>query len=122
MPRNTEAELLAIVEVPSSASLATFLDTASLLVVENLESAGMTEARLKLIELYLAAHFVTLTYEGGGLVGKKIGDTTEWYQKVSLDAQGFRSSRFGQQALALDSSGVLTGLTTAKPRARFTVV
>lgn len=117
---NTEAELKAIVDVASGDSVQTFLDSANLIVTEDLASSGFSAARLKQIELYLAAHFLTVSVERGGLKAYKIGDTTETYQTQA--GEGFATTRYGQQALALDTSGILLGMSTNKPRALFRIV
>ena len=64
----------------------------------------MSPERISLIEIYLAAHFAIISI--GELTMKKIGDATDDYVKVRL-YDGFRSSTFGQQAIAIDSSGTL---------------
>ena len=66
----------------------------------------MSPERVSLIELYLSAHFAIISI--GELTMKKIGDATDDYVKVRL-YDGFRSSTFGQQAIALDTSGTLRG-------------
>ena len=83
-----------------------FIDTANVYVDTHLvPAAGHSDHILEKIELYLAAHFVALTEEQGGLTRKKIGDADESYANVFEG--GLKSTRFGLQALALDSSGIL---------------
>ena len=97
-----------------------FIDTAHLLIEENLSGAGHSEAMLKKIELYLSAHFVALTEEGGGIIEDKVGDA---YARFSdIYKAGLRQTRYGLQALALDTSGTLEKLSTGKLRAEFRVV
>lgn len=98
----------------------TMIAVANLIVDEHLLDAGHSEDMLTKIELYLAAHFVALTEEGGGITRAKMGDASEGYSDVY--EAGFKSTRFGQTALALDSSGVLTSLATNKLRAEFRVL
>jgi hypothetical protein len=86
--------------------LAIFISNADLIVDEDLAGKGMTDSRLDLIRLYLSAHFAIISI--GELTMKKIGDATDDYVKVRL-YDGFRSSTFGQQAVALDTSGTLRG-------------
>ena len=97
------------------------IDTANLMVNELLvPSAGLTDATLKKIELYLAAHFVALTDEGGGLTRSKLGDSDESIANVY--EAGFKGTRFGQAALALDPSGLLNAATQTNLKATFRVV
>lgn len=101
--------------------MAHFIDTANLYVDTHLvPDAGHTEKILGKIELYLAAHFVALTEEQGGITRSKLGDADESFANV-FEA-GFKSTRFGQQALALDSSGILNRVAQTKLKAEFRVV
>ena len=103
--------------------LDTFIQTADLLVTEELGSRGLSTNRLTQIELYLAAHFATVTYERGGLQSQRIGfqGPEDVYKALDKDDKGFMSTRFGQQAVSLDSSGRLAALSKGKLRARFKV-
>ena len=96
------------------------IDTAHLVVDTHLSGAGLVHDVLRKIELYLAAHFTALTEEGGGITRSKIGDSDESYANVY--DRGFASTRFGQTALALDSSGILAKVSQTKLRAEFRVV
>jgi hypothetical protein len=95
------------------------IDTANLLVDTHLGTT-LSEQVLKKVELYLAAHFVALTEERGGITLSKMGDSSESYANVYT--QGFNSTRFGQTALALDSTGVLTNVAQTQLKADFRVV
>ncbi len=79
--------------------------TANLMVTTHLSTAGHTDKVLELIELYLAAHYVALTEERGGLIESEFGDARERY--ADIYQQGVNSTRYGQTALSLDSSGLL---------------
>ena len=97
-----------------------FINTANIFVDTHLLSASHSDATLKQIELYLAAHFLCLSEEKGGMILDKFGDATSEYQE--LYEAGFRSTRFGQQAIAFDTSGILVGLSNNKLKATFVVV
>ena len=98
------------------------IDTAHTIVEEHL--VGLTpllsDPMLKKIELYLAAHFVALTEEGGALTRSKLGDGDDSFANVY--EQGYKSTRYGQTALAIDSSGVLSNISTTSLKADFRVV
>jgi len=100
--------------------LAHMIDTANLYVDTHLLSAGHPEPILVKIELYLAAHLVALTEERGGLTRSKMGDAGESLANVYKD--GFRSTRYGQMALTLDTSGTLASLGMTNAKAEFRVI
>jgi hypothetical protein len=118
------SDLAEIIEVPSSASdgtLQAFINTADLIVTEELSTLGLSVARLTQIELYMAAHFATLLFERGGLTGSRTGESADTYQKTPTNAVGFLATRFGQQAVLLDTSGTLLAMSSQKLSALFTV-
>lgn len=90
-----------------------FIAAAQLIVTETLVCTGQSQARLDLITKYLAAHFCSLTEEQGGLVRSKQGDTEEDYIPATSYREAptaFQMSRYGTQAMALDTSGKLAKL------------
>lgn len=101
------------------------LETAELIVSEQLMSCGMSQERLDKITVYLTAFFADATAtSGAGLPGtlrrQKIGDSDESYA-VPLDSAAFyRSNKWGQLAIALDTCNKL--ITTGTIPARFEVV
>ena len=102
MPRVTDAQLRQVVTVEAT-DAAHFIDTAHLIVDEQLVNKGMSDARLQKIELYLAAHFVTITerqVKSEGLSGVTITYTGQ-------TGQDYASSLHGQTAMNLDTSGTL---------------
>lgn len=123
--RVSEEELLAILDVATDGTgpyVLNFVEDAHLFVEETLISTGMTEARLKIIEKYLAAHLYTITKERGGITEEETGDSRAAYRKMT--GTGLGSTPFGELALGADTSGKLAALSTsanAKP-ALFRVV
>ncbi len=107
---------------PSNQDLSFFIAAADNLITEELANQGLSQNRLKQIELYLTAHFATITLERGGLTRQRIGDAEDFYQLWTNNKIGFQATRFGQQAILLDTSGTLAQLGTAKLQARFTVL
>lgn len=95
-----------------------FIRMASVIVSEDLAGQGMSSDRLELIELNLAAHFTAISVEKGGLRVTSAGGARDVY--AGDFTSRFSLTRFGQQAMAMDSSGKLQALD--KPSARFTVV
>ncbi len=106
MARVTDIEVAGIIDVDSSIDLTPFINTASSLVDELCSGVGYDETRLKLIELWLAAHFYAIRdprTTGEGIAG------------VSVSFQGstgmnLASTSYGQQAMLLDTAGALSRL------------
>lgn len=98
-----------------------FIDSAHILVQEELSSSGLSEDRLKLIELYLSAHLAVITMERGGLVKQRIGDSEEMYQVPGFNTVGLVTTRFGQQVVILDTTGKMAALSQKPVKARFVV-
>lgn len=101
--RITENELKAICEVDSTITLTPFIEQATMLVDEELAPRGtLTALRLKMIELNLAAHFYCVRdpktqNESAGISQSFEGSASE----------GLKRTRYGQQALILDTTGRL---------------
>jgi hypothetical protein len=102
MARVTDSEVLAIVDTQKT-DLSPFIAVATALV-DQLDDACLDEPMKKEIERWLAAHFVTIS--DGVVQRDKIGDAEVWYNVANL-GQGLKHTRFGQQAILLDCSGLL---------------
>lgn len=98
------------------------LETAQLIVSEQLvgvADCNMSQDRLDKITVYLAAHFaepMSNSADGmpsGGLKRSKLGEADESYFGPANDdgTLGYRSTRWGQLAIALDTCGILAGST-----------
>lgn len=107
MARVTATEVKAICPT-SVADLTPMIDAASLLVTEELGSSGLSSDRLTKIELYLAAHFVSVTDPRESQ--KSMGEASSTYEGRQLVAQGLNSTQYGRTALLLDTEGVLAQL------------
>ena len=118
MSRVLPSEVVAIVD--SQRDSTPFIDTAHILVNEELAGKGLTDERLRLIELYLAAHFLTVTEERGGLKSTKTGQGSESYG--GKFGTGLNLTRYGQQAMALDTTGTLASNVSSERKAYFRVL
>lgn len=123
------ADVRAIMEVPdevSSSQLDAFISDAHIVVSEDLAGKGLSATRLAAIEKYLAAHFALQLTERGGFTSSRIGDARDDYVALSPQGQdqiaGFSLTRYGQQAITLDTSGTLKTMSNAKLGARFRLV
>lgn len=87
-----------------------FIGTANVLVTEELADKGLSGARLKEIERYLSAHFVTMREESGGIIKTRTGESWDDHGiKVGI---GLLETRYGQQAVALDATGTLRRMSS----------
>lgn len=120
--RTTMDNVVALVKVPADTDVSPFIESASLIVDEELQNQGLSDARLELIERYLAAHFVALAVEGGALIKTSAGLASDTY--ADIYGKGFHSTRFGQQALAFDPTGKISklSLSSEKLTAEFRVI
>lgn len=117
MARTTAAAIAGVIEVdadivPNDAAMLPFITVANELVTEYCTGTvhgpftPYTDARLELIERWLAAHFYTnrdprLASEGAGTVN------ASYQSRVDL---GFDTSHYGQTAMRLDTNGGLAQL------------
>lgn len=124
MPVRTTSEEVKEVIATSLADavvLSNFIATANVYVDAHLSAAGLSEAILTKIEMYLAAHLIAFGPEElGGLISDKAGDATSKFANVY--SAGLGSTRYGQTAMMLDTSGTLQRLSSTKPRAELTLV
>lgn len=122
MPRVTNQEVQQLVDTTRDCT--SFIDTAHLIVNEELADVGHSEDRLKQIELYLSGHYAVVTIEKGSLVRKRVGDASDTYGGFvqGLLGPGLRSTRFGQQAISQDTSGTLERMAGDQGNAEFEVV
>ncbi len=118
MPRVTSSEVKGL--ITTRFDVDAFIATANLLVEESLVGQGLTDARLKTIELWLSAHFVAVAEERGALTGSDKGNSAETYEIIV--GTGLNMTRFGQQAISLDTSGVLAEDAAIRKLAQFRVV
>lgn len=125
--RVTGAEVVGVSGLSSENKIAVemAITVATTIVDEKLAPTGKhSEAALRNLELFLAAHFATLTVKEGPIEMNRIGAVTERYHDIY--EAGLNATRFGQQAIVLDTTGTLAGMSAQaiKPRlkALFTVV
>jgi hypothetical protein len=120
--RVTEAEVkLLMAPYADATDVTIFIKQGNLLVEEDLVGKGLSENRLRLIELNLAAHFATISIERGGFTFQRMGNSEEGYATDRRQVK-FSSTRFGQQAIAMDSSGTLTRMDSPLGQAEFRVI
>ncbi len=102
--------------------LEAFIAAANSLVTDVLGGEGLSTLRLKEIERWLTAHFVSQTGSEttpGQTVEEQIGETRRRFSENQV-TDNLSATRYGQTALMLDTTGKLAGL--GRPRAIFRVV
>lgn len=117
MARATSNDVLGVMsnEVPSGSDLSVFIDIAYAIITDNLDDSLFTESMLKNIEIYLAAHFTALKYKNS--IETEMGGTNRARDKYGYKlGKGLEATTYGQMAIMLDSSKVLSSLNSAKMR------
>ena len=100
----------------SRTDLQPFIIAANLLVTDVLGETDLLTAQLKEIERWLSAHFVSISDGGSGeVIEREIGETRIKYAVIT--GKNLGNTRYGQQALFLDTTGLLSKV--GKSRARF---
>jgi len=97
-----------------------FIRIANEVVDSYLGSQGLTTPVLKRIETFLAAHFYQISQ--GPMTLLRVGDTQEEYRQPIATTKGLSATNWGQQAIALDPTGILSQLAAGLPKAEFRVV
>jgi hypothetical protein len=128
MPRTTEEAVARICEVDEDLleSLTDCIDIANELVTELpasvMQEDGVTPyhaaPRLEKIERYLAAHFYCILDPRATIEQADLLQTNYETNKVDFD---LRLTRYGQQAIALDTTGKLAGYNNALKTATTTL-
>jgi hypothetical protein len=118
MVRTTSQKVREVADTDSSIVMGPFIDTASSLVdwLAAQDSDGnLSSATLTLIETWLAAHFYAhkdpIAYSS-----KSVGRSRDVYQGTA--GMNLNSTRFGQTALMLDTTGNLKSLSESKGKGR----
>jgi hypothetical protein len=114
----TELRTLTGAEVGEATDVAMqmFIDQATTVVNELISDKGLSPAILTQITLYLSGHYYVMSIEGGGITYRKTGQSEERYKTFGFDGIGFMTSRFGQMACTLDTSGTLLGMSNKDKR------
>ncbi len=114
MARRTTAALVRLIsDVPSSTNIEAFIDTASKMtdLLKEKDTKGiLDDQQLELIERWLSAHMLTLTVNRQALASEKQIDVAKVKWDIQTVGNDLTATAYGQQAMALDTTGNLTGL------------
>lgn len=116
----TQVRELLDIDAEDSAILHNYIRSATIMVDANLLNVGHSTDVLAEIEKYLAAHFAAMYAERGGLIRDTVSAATSEYSDVFTGGLG--STRFGQHAIVMDTSGTLARIGAPKIKAEFRVV
>lgn len=109
MAWRTNQELVSrIIDIEEDDLLDGAIDTANQLVTDACAASGYSDAKLELIERWLAAHFYDINRPRTSLEAIS-GGTQEQYERVTTDLF-LNNTKFGQQAIMLDTAGNLAAL------------
>lgn len=112
--RTTEAQVAGIIELDANVSVTPFIETAAELVTEHCTDSNYSSTKLELIERYLSAHFYAVRV--GVVRSEKAGDVSQdVFGKVDLY---LAQTKYGQQAILLDSKGNLAALNKRMAKGR----
>jgi len=111
MARVTDSEVKAIApdDIPAMLDTTTFIEIATLDVDELLADKGMSDARLKNVELYLSAHYAVLKTKF--VKTEKAGSVSQSFQEKN--DLGLSLTHYGQMTMTLDTSGTLANRNKA---------
>lgn len=112
-------DVRAICDLDADLNVEPFILVASALVDAHLASVGLSATMLTEIERWLAAHFACV-YDPR-LTEMGTGPDRVRYEGGAT-GEGLKSTRYGQQAVALDSSGTLRRLAQGTQLASFEVL
>lgn len=109
MPRTTPDLVQTIVRTRSADDLTGFIETANSMVTD-LCGGLYDDAKLELIERWLAAHLYKLDYNRS-TVAEQIGQARKQYNMLNnMTSQDMKSTPYGRMAMSLDYKGGLARL------------
>lgn len=108
--RVTAAQVMEIISTSQSTAVVNaFINSAHAVVEANL-AGDLDETLLEQIELWMAAHFLSMKDQRKSAV--KVGDLSVTYQGQT--GMGLKATLYGQQALSMDTTGKLASLDTKR--------
>ena len=113
----TTADVAKVITTTEDVSF--FLEMAAMVVSEQLEDKGLSDLREKMIEVYLAAHYIAVTDPDTDLVKEKMGEAETTY-KTPANSDNYRSTKYGIEAINLDWTGTLE--SSGRPKATVSIL
>ena len=112
----TTADVAKVITTTEDVSF--FLEMAAMVVSEQLENKDLSTLRKKMIEVYLAAHFIAVTDPDTDIIKEKMGEAETTY-KTPANSENYRSTKYGIQAINLDWTGTLE--SSGRPKASISI-
>ncbi len=113
--RVTEEEVLLIMDSAlTEEAVESYVISANVFITNTLGSAGLSEALLKEIERWTAAHMIALSKERQS---KEESAGTAAIKYAGQWGKGMEQTSYGQMAITLDSTGTLANLAKGKGQA-----
>lgn len=109
MARTTSDLVGGLVEVTDGVDLTPFIFSANELVTELCSASDYSDERLELIERWLAAHFYAV-FEPRTKLEQAAGLMEQYEGRADM---GLRFTRYGQQAMMLDTAGNLAAVNNS---------
>ena len=106
----------------SDAEIQFHLTSAEEMASQFLTGASYSTILSDRITAYLAAHFLAISYENGGIIRQRVGDAEDRYKEGDGDAIGLHQTIYGKNALALDYERHLAILAQTSVAAEFRVL
>jgi hypothetical protein len=121
MARVTSAEVAAIIDYDTTGitDITPFITAANLLVTQVCTDSSLGTDLLKEIERWLAAHFVAV--RDPKLTSQSAGGASDSYE-TNKTGFGLKLTRYGQQAMALDTSGALMAIAEGAKKASMKIL
>lgn len=120
--RVVDADVRVLIPETSISDLTPFINTANLLVNRLAASAcgsTLTDDELTAVELYLSAHYATVSDPTLGLTSEKVEGASAVASRGNVNSKsGLMSTQFGQQANDL-SGGCLQEVSRRRPSVTF---
>lgn len=112
MPRTTPALVKGIISIDDTVDLTPSIATADNLVTQVCLTSGYSSETLEFITRWLAAHFAAINNPSKV---RERAEPTEWQIESKVDL-GLSVTRWGQQAIVIDTAGNLAKLDARKRR------
>ena len=121
----TKEDLQILVSAVTDAQAPFFIDSAHSIILAKGIVGAYDGRTAYLIELYVAASFASSALPsavvGNAVTQTKVGQSEERYSDPTVALLGLSSNKYGQMAIALDTLGLLTSLSTKAVKAQFQI-
>ena len=118
MARTSDIEVAQLLDTEKDLGWA--VEVATEIVDEHLVGSGLSDNLLRRIEMFIAAHLGEMAETNGAITRESLGAASASY--ANIYGEGFRATRWGQQALALDYTGTLVNMLNPMNKAELRLI